>query len=64
MHPAVLDEYDEYGYPKELIFHCGCSNENCPSLGRSILIRTDNPVPLSFLDSLVDHFIKSLEKRT
>jgi hypothetical protein len=51
-------EYDEEGFPKELTWFCGCSSEGCPSEPKSLLIKTDNPVPLSILDWLIDKFIE------
>jgi hypothetical protein len=55
--PQLFDvEYDEEGFPKELVWFCGCSNKSCPSRPYSLIIKTDNPVPLSVLDRLIDRF--------
>lgn len=50
------------GTTKELIWRCGCSDEDCSTRYQSLLTRTDNPVKLSALDALIQQFIEEAKK--
>jgi hypothetical protein len=62
--PQIFNiEFDKQGFPKELIWFCGCSNENCASRPNSLITKTDNPVALSILDWLIDRFKEAAGKK-
>lgn len=45
---------------KELGWSIYCENEDCSSGPKSILFKTDNPVPISIIDEAIDQFLRSL----
>jgi len=46
LHPSLMDGV------RELVWYCHCSNHSCPS--EPLILKTDNPVKLSSLDTLIE----------